>query len=71
MVMKQNWLDAIIQEELDHGKDEMTIANAIAYDPRFLAAIKRGMAKRSAPNVMGPSRAQVVRLEVVEELGKD
>lgn len=67
---KPTWLDNVIQEEIDKG-DATAIAQAIANSPRFVEAIKRGLANKPKPGVMGPSHAQNVRKAVAEAVAAD
>jgi hypothetical protein len=60
---RPGWTGAI-EPEIDKGA--ATIAQAIATSPRFIDAIKRGLASKPKPGVMGPSHAQVIRNAIKE-----
>ncbi len=70
MAMKPTWLDNLIQAEIDKG-DPTAIAQAIANSPRFLDAIKRGLANKPKPGIIGPSHAQVIREAIKEAVAAD
>ena len=67
MAMLPTWLDGVIQSVIDQG-DATAIAQAIANNPRFLDAIKKGLANKPKPGVMGPTYAQNVREAIKAEL---
>ena len=62
---KPTWLDQAIQTVIDKG-DPKAIAQVIANSPQVIDAIKRGLANKPKPGVMGPSYAQIVAREVRE-----
>lgn len=68
-MLQPTWLDAVIDSVIATG-DEKQIAQAIANSPRFLDAIKRGLANKPKPGVMGPSYSQNVRTAIAEEVAK-
>lgn len=68
---KPQWLDSTIQLQLDSGAGADAIARAVASHSRFLDAVRRGLANKPSPGVMGPSHAQVIADELMEELQKD
>jgi len=63
MAMQPTWLDNVIQQAIDTG-DPTVIAQAIAKSQQFLDAIKRGIAHKPKPGVMGPTPAQMIRQEI-------
>jgi hypothetical protein len=66
-MMQPTWLDNVIQGEIDKG-DAKAIAQAIANSPKFINAIKTGLANKPKPGVMGPSHAQMIRQEIEKAL---
>jgi hypothetical protein len=69
-MMKPTWLDGVIQKVIDKN-DATAIAQAIANSPQLVDAIKKGLANKPEPGVMGPSHAQNIRKAVVEALAAD
>lgn len=69
-MMKPTWLDGVIDTVIDTG-DPAQIAQAIANSPRFLDAIKTGLANKPKPGVMGPSASQVIRQEIAKVVTAD
>jgi predicted transcriptional regulator len=68
------WLDTLIQGEMDRMSDDgmaQAIAQSIASDPHFIAAIKRGLAKKPEPGRMGLSWAQIIATELQDEMVAD
>ena len=59
------WLDEVIEKVIDKN-DPAVIAQAIAHSPQFLDGIKKGLAHKPKPGVMGPSHAQNVRKAVID-----
>jgi hypothetical protein len=66
-MQQPTWLDEAIQKVIDKG-DPAAIAQAIANSPQVLGAIKKGLANKPKPGVMGPSYAQNVAKEVREAI---
>jgi len=62
-VKKPTWLDQAIDAVIDKG-DPMVIAQVVANSPQVVDAIKRGLANKPKPGVMGPSYSQVVADEL-------
>jgi hypothetical protein len=66
-MMRPTWSDGIIDGVIA-TEDPKAIAQALANSPRFLEAIKRGLAFTPKPGTVGASRTQHVRQAIVEEL---
>lgn len=66
-MMPPTWLDGVIDGVIGKN-DPAVIAQAIAASPQFIAAIKKGLANKPAPGVMGPSHSQVIRRELAEAI---
>jgi hypothetical protein len=64
-VERPTWLDEAIEKVIDKG-DAQAIAQVVANSPQVIEAIKRGLANRPKPGVMGPSYAQNVAKEIRE-----
>ena len=59
--------DAVIEKVMDKYNPDL-IAQAIANAPQFKDGIKKGLANKPRPGVMGPSYAQNVRPAVIDAL---
>ena len=66
-MMKSNWVDAAIQAEIASG-NPAAIAIAVAYNPHFIEAIRRGLARKPPPGGEGPSHAQIIANELREAM---
>jgi hypothetical protein len=62
---RPTWLDEAIEKVIAKG-DAQAIAQVIANSPQVVEAIKRGLANKPKPGVMGPTYAQNVAREVRE-----
>ncbi len=68
-MVKYNWLDNLIQDELNNNHDAQAIAQRIATAPRLVAAIQQGLTQghpvrdvgEGNQPVLGPSRATTIR----------
>jgi hypothetical protein len=69
-MMKPTWLDEVIDKVIEKG-DPTVIAQAIANSPRFLNAIKAGLANKPQPGLMAPSHSQVIRQAIAEVVTAD
>ncbi len=69
-MMKPVWLDDVIQDILDANPQASAaaIAQGIAARPEFLAAIQQGLDIPHAPNAIGGSQAQVIRVKITNLL---
>jgi hypothetical protein len=67
---KPQWLDQTIDKVIQSG-DPTQIAQAIANSPRFIDGIKKGLANKPKPGVMGPSYAQNVADALKAEMTAD
>lgn len=62
-MLAPNWLDAVIQANLQDGA--IAIARAIANSPAFVTAIATGLSRPvDGKGQPGPSQAQAVREEI-------
>lgn len=66
-MLAPTWLDKVIETAMVKG-DPKVVAQAIANSPQLIDAIKRGLADKPQPGVMGPSHAQKIRAAVQEAL---
>ena len=57
------WLDQVIETVIDKN-DPKIIAQVIANSPQIVDAIKRGLANKPQPGIMGSSHAQNIAREV-------
>jgi hypothetical protein len=66
-MMKPTWVDEAIQTVIDKG-DPVAIAQVIANSPQLLDAIKKGLADKPKPGIIGPSYAQIVARAIREAI---
>jgi hypothetical protein len=65
--MPPTWLDQVIETVIGTG-DPQVIAQVVANSPRFLDAIKRGLANKPRPGIVGPTPAQIIAQELRAEM---
>jgi hypothetical protein len=59
-----------MRSEIESG-NPTAIAIAVANDPRFIEAIRRGLARKPPPGSEGPSHAAIIAEELREALAAD
>ena len=64
-----NWLDSVLAPVIK-SNDPSVIAQAIAHNPRFLAAIKRGLERKTPLGIAETSYAQSIAKSIVEEFSE-